>query len=230
MTETKPLAEVVGQNARAHRIRHDAKLDDVARVARHYGLKWSTGRVGDLEGGRMPATLPTLFAVALTLGEVTGEPMSIADLTWFDGWVEVNPGLKVRGDALTRVLRGEPARLMARDVMEPGEAKKIVNEAIEQMRADNDLLQGIGANLRIEDLEQAIHDAGVAEHRVAKELDVNQNVLATLSLHLWQSTFSAERDRRAGPDANAQRKGQITRQMKDELRSTLAGLRSGDGK
>ena len=155
--------------------------------------------------------------------------MSIADLTWLDGWVEVNPGLKVRGDALTRVLRGEPARLMARDVMEPGEAKKIVNEAIEQMRADNDLLQGIGANLRIEDLEQAIHDAGVAEHRVAKELDVNQNVLATLSLHLWQSTFSAERDRRAGPDANAQRKGQITRQMKDELRSTLAGLRSGDG-
>lgn len=34
---------------------------------------------------------------------------------------------------------------------------------------------------------------------------------------LWGRTFNAERDDRAGPDPNAQRRGQISRKLKAEL-------------
>jgi hypothetical protein len=37
----------------------------------------------------------------------------------------------------------------------------------------------------------------------------------------WKRTFVAERDRRAGPDANAQRRGQVSRQLKAELKEAL---------
>jgi hypothetical protein len=39
---------------------------------------------------------------------------------------------------------------------------------------------------------------------------------------LWGRTFVAERDRRAGPDVNAQRRGRISRQLKAELQKALA--------
>ena len=39
---------------------------------------------------------------------------------------------------------------------------------------------------------------------------------------LWGRTFVAERDRRAGPDANAEKRGQISRQLKAELQKVLA--------
>jgi hypothetical protein len=38
----------------------------------------------------------------------------------------------------------------------------------------------------------------------------------------WKHTLSAERDERAGPDASAQKRGQITRQLREELRKALA--------
>jgi hypothetical protein len=38
---------------------------------------------------------------------------------------------------------------------------------------------------------------------------------------LWRRTFTAERDNRAGPDANAQRRGQISRQLKADLQEVI---------
>lgn len=216
-------------NARTHRLRHDTKLDDVARSARNYGLRWSTGRVGDLESGRIPTTLPTLLAVAQALGDATGEPVSLSDLTQFDGWVEVNPAFIIRGDAITSALSGQPLKLKAKDVR--GSAEQLdaaADQAFEQLAADNAMLGSFGEDLPILEVQRVMHEAGVAEQRVTKELEISPNVLAVLSLKLWGSSFSAERDRRAGTDANAQRRGQITRQMKQELRRSLEELSRGD--
>jgi hypothetical protein len=39
--------------------------------------------------------------------------------------------------------------------------------------------------------------------------------------HRWRRTFVAERDKRAGADANAQRRGHVSRELKAELRKVL---------
>jgi hypothetical protein len=39
---------------------------------------------------------------------------------------------------------------------------------------------------------------------------------------LWQRTFSEERDRRAGADANQQKRGQESRTLRAELEKALA--------
>lgn len=226
-----PLAEVVGRNARNHRLRHDAKLEDVARVAKRYGLKWSTGRVGDLEGGRMPATLPTLFALAATLGDVTGERVSIADLVWTDGWVEVNPSLTVSGEALKRSVQGEPVDLVAKDLY--GAVEEIFGIFEDIRQRHNEAWADVPTELQYMDpheVDRVEAASGVAEQRLCKEYSLAPHVLAAMSLHLWGKSFSEERDNRAGEGANAQRRGRISREMKQEIEAYLAsGGTDGDG-
>lgn len=229
VTDTMPLSEVVGLNARTHRLRHDAKLEDVARAAREYGLRWTTGRVGDLESGRIPATLPTLLALAQALGDVTSERVSLADLVHVDGWVEVNSDLTIRGEALSSALRGEPMNLLVTDVLGASEElDEIVSRSNAQIDSDNARLGSDADDLLLVEIQEAMKHFGVAEERLAKQLDLSEYLLTCVSLVLWGTTFSAERDRRAGAEANAQRRGQVARTLKAEISEYLE-RHSGDG-
>ena|GEM_PF-4544120 len=69
-----------------------------------------------------------------------------------------------------------------------------------------------------------IRQSGLTEQRQAKRMGIQPSDLAALSLMLWQKTFTRERDLRAGPDANAQKRGQITRAMRVELADKLAEM------
>jgi len=62
---------------------------------------------------------------------------------------------------------------------------------------------------------------GLTEERVAGRLGISTERLYAESQRLWNTTFSAERDRIAGPGANPQRKGQVTRQLKAELEKAI---------
>lgn len=64
-----------------------------------------------------------------------------------------------------------------------------------------------------------------ADQRVCKQLGVDTATGAAAMVKLWGHVFSAERDRRAGPDANAQRRGIVARALKAELQKALT---SGD--
>ena len=61
----------------------------------------------------------------------------------------------------------------------------------------------------------------ITEHRLAQRLGTDHAHIAKLSLRLWQRTFSEERDRRAGADANQQKKGRISRELRAELERAL---------
>jgi hypothetical protein len=64
--------------------------------------------------------------------------------------------------------------------------------------------------------------SGLAEQRLAKDLDISPTRLAYLSLRLWNGTFSEVRDHRAGPDATPQKRGRVTRELRKELEKALA--------
>jgi hypothetical protein len=55
---------------------------------------------------------------------------------------------------------------------------------------------------------------------MCKNIGVDRFLAAAMAA-LWGRTFSAERDNRAGPDANAQRRGQVSRQLKAELQQVI---------
>ncbi|GAA4383865.1 hypothetical protein [Tsukamurella soli] len=56
-----------------------------------------------------------------------------------------------------------------------------------------------------------------ADRRIARSMDMPPPVFAAWSEKLWRRSFTAERDARAGDDANAQKRGRITREIKAEL-------------
>jgi transcriptional regulator with XRE-family HTH domain len=68
---------------------------------------------------------------------------------------------------------------------------------------------------------------GLTEERIAAGLGIGTEELCDVSLRLWNTMFSAQRDRVAGPDASPQRKGRVTRQLKAEL---VEALDRGDAK
>lgn len=73
-------------------------------------------------------------------------------------------------------------------------------------------------------------DVGATEERTRKALGISWTELAELSEALWNTSFSMERDRRAGPEANAQKRGQISRQMRKELQAAIEAAARGDDK
>ena len=63
--------------------------------------------------------------------------------------------------------------------------------------------------------------SGLDEQRLAKRLGVPMDQLVGASARLWGRSFGDERDRRAGDGAKAQKRGQVSRALQEELRAEL---------
>lgn len=224
MTQPSDLAEVVGSNARRIRTEAGATLEDVAKAARGHGLKgWGGGRVSDLEHGRVSPTLPTLVALALALGDIRHEPLTLAELVEHQGAVELTGSLVIRGAALARFLDGQPVKLVKRDVPALADVDVTAMIAVGMRHLAKELpprLRDVSAQTVM-----AVRDrSGEAEQRTAKALGVSLTTVAAASAYLYRGrTPSEERDRRAGGDATAQKRGRIAREIRAELKGVLNG-------
>ncbi len=223
--EAIELAEVIGRNARRIRTEAGATLDAVGKAARQHGLaSWGGTRVSDFENGRVSPTVPTLVAVCLALGEIRRSPLTLAELLAHDGTVAINGGLAIRGAALGRFLDGEPVRLTKRDV--PGLPDVDTAALAGHVRQAFEKLNRLPARLKDVEMARAyaLKDrSGEAEQRIAKALGVDLLAVAVASTYLYDSTASEERDRRAGAEATAQKRGRITREIRTELEGVLNG-------
>ncbi len=209
------LATVVGCNAKA--LRASATLNEVAKAARRYGLNWTTGRVSDLEHGRVSPTLPTLVALALALAEVRGANLTLRDLVATDDSISLTSDLSVTRDELQRFLTGDEVRLDDRYLAEiiPS-AKGALTEARKSWPAR---LQRVRVGL----MRQLRRDYGEPEQLLERDLGLDRDRLIAEMAALWGKSYSAQRDELAGPGANAQKKGRVARQLKAELRAMLDG-------
>jgi hypothetical protein len=210
------MAAVMGQSAR--KLRGDATLDDVAKVARACGLNWGTGRVSDLEHGKVSPTLPTLVALALLFSELLGRPVTLGDLVRTDKSVAVTPRISVSGEELRRYLSGDA-------VTAAGQYRRESSAALQSV-ASSDYRKNWPARLRSVSkgaTMRILGEIGEPEERLARELGIDHTRLAAEMLALWGKSFSAERDRLAGPEANAQKKGRVARALKVDLKAVLDG-------
>ena len=84
------LAKVIGRNARGLRTASDLTLEQVALAMKVRGFPWSSGRVGDLESGRIPPNLTLLLCLIEVLNELTGTDSTLSDLLHGETQVIVN--------------------------------------------------------------------------------------------------------------------------------------------
>lgn len=211
---SRSLAEVVGSNCERLRSQIGITQDELARYARDLGLRWKASAVGDFEAGRSAPKFTTVVTVAAALqwaledvpaakgGIDRPAGIGLADLLTSHGWVMLTDTLQVPGPRLEEWCRGYVVSLEERGAPPP----MVVDAVVDLARR-----------------------AGLTEHRQAKRLGIEPEDLAALSLKLWQRTFSDERDRRAGPDANRQKRAQVTRVMQAELDELLPRFKRGAG-
>lgn len=188
--EPPTVAAVLGRTARA--LRGDRKAELVARAARLAGLNWGTGRIADLEAGRVSPTLPTLIALCWAFRDLLGdEQIELSDLFAGDGKVTLSPGVSVPLEllraALDGHLGGSPGSLVP---------ARLVSDAVERS-----LLE--------------------ADYRMAHSVGIAPELAAAVMQELWGRSFTTERDRRAGADANPQKRGRISRELKAELHEAV---------
>jgi transcriptional regulator with XRE-family HTH domain len=216
VAEVEDMATVMGRSARE--LRGDATLDDVAKLARACGLNWGTGRVSDLEHGKVSPTLPMMIALALIFSELRGQPVTLGDLIRGDENASVTTSLSVTSDELRRYLSGAAVTADDQYRREAGAALESVVSG--RYREDWPArLQRVpkGATMRM------LGDIGEPEERLARELGMDRTRLAAEMLALWGRSFSTERDQRSGAEANAQKKGRVARALKAELKAVLDG-------
>ena len=205
------------RNAKA--LRGAANLDDVAKAARAYGLNWGTGRASDLEHGRGSPTLQTLVGLALALGEVPGNSVTLADLVHSDERIAITRDLAVTSEELQGFLNGGEVSIMQRLVSE------VVSNAlrgIEQMRN--------GWPARLQGIPPKPGNCARCTTITANPRRCSRESSTSTSRGRHPpngrplgNSFTQERDERAGSDANAQKKGRVARQLKAELKAVLDG-------
>lgn len=215
---TAPIAFVVGQNCRRIRTEADVTLNMLAKEARNVGLRWTASKVGQFERGQNSPTFGTVLAVSVALSWATKRDVLPADLVEFDGFVEFNDGFRLTAPKVVAALRGEPWGVLR--VRDSGITvdRKLIAKAFESFANGpsryNEVL--------LKDIDHVHKRSGLDEERLAKRLGINYDLLAEASAYLWGRSFSDERDRLAGPDANAQKRGRVSRTLQKQIEEELA--------
>ena len=206
-TADRGLSTVIGNNARLLRRTAKLTLDQVSIAARMRGLKWSEARVADFEAGRVAPNLATLIAVVLALQDIGCANATFPELLRSETPIQINDSLLVPNEQVVNLLKGprpSPERMTA-----------MVNASFEAFQ-NSEIFRALTTT------------SGATEERTTKALGIDTTELASLSTALWNRTFSQERDRRAGKGANAQKRGQISRQMRKELQAAIEAAAHGD--
>ena len=171
--------------------------------------------MGDFEAGRYAPPFATVLVVLLALNlaaedtahDNSDEPVegaTLADLLAGNGLVALTEALDIPGDQLADVCQGQVFQA-------PQRQRGFVRGTWLDAEA---LVEGNVSLMR--------QRSGLTEYRLAQRLGIGPDFLAAKSFNLWGRTFSEERDRRAGPKANQQKRGRVSRELRAELEKALA--------
>lgn len=224
------VAQVLGHNA--ERLRGGRKLELVARSARLVGLNWGTGRIADLEAGRVSPTLPTLIELGWTFADLLDRPVRLSELFEGDGYVTLAPGVTVPVGLVRAALQN--VELGGESGLSPPSSVQVARSGVpvagmnikpSDIRADRRrrAVEGLPSrellrDPRVQRVERSMLEA---DYRMAQSLGITAELAAIEMESLWGRSFTAERDHRAGPNDSPQKRGRISRDLKAELQKAI---------
>ena len=117
--------------------------------------------------------------------------------------IQINESLQLLDSDIVNLLEGQRVEraLFPSDIAHPALRWR-------QTPRDRKITNGIDAGEDVALYAKIAKAQGATEERMSKALRISPSTLADLTTALWKSTFSDERDRRAGAGANAQKRGQ----------------------
>jgi len=215
------LGEAAGQSARSIRRNAGATLEDVAKAARFYGLKWPANKVNDFESGRVAASLATLYALAAALTDVTEQPVTLAELFAAPGRVVINERLTVDATKIAAALSGAEVELPT--ISELTGERERAKAAAAELRARQESWPPALQRVTHGRYRAILAEFSDSDARLARSLGIDRGTAAAAMAVTWGKTFVARRDELAGPDANAQKRGRIARELKARLQEVIDG-------
>jgi hypothetical protein len=143
--------------------------------------------------------------------------VTVAELLKSDQIIWLAKGFDVTSDELKAILFGDEKaynRLLRQTLDRASAGAKA---AIESWPAR------LQEKVSVGEIRQVYADYGEPEQLLERDLGVGRDRLAAEMAALWGQAFHVERDQRAGPGANAQKKGRVSRALKAELKAVLDG-------
>lgn len=214
------LSEAIGANARAHRKRHGVTLDDVAKVARSYGLRWTSSRTGDFESGRVSSTIGTVVAACMAYSEATGDPLTVDAVLSTEHRLDLTSELRLTADRLKEILSGGNPTPLAGDTKSPDAIHEVFAGSVNAFREAAAKFPDVDMRT----LKSVEEHSGLATSRLAADLETSVQMINAASASLWNRSVEDERDSRAGEHATPQRRGHIMRTLKSELKQAIGGV------
>jgi transcriptional regulator with XRE-family HTH domain len=246
--ETKPLAVVIGESIREWREASGKRQDDIAAVARKWGLRWTRATVAAIELGRRQLTVGEFLLLPCVLGfghidvkGTKGEFPELFHLLPEEGLISVTPETSVSSKALREILLGKAGEGWLGNFNTPElrnihsrwtttqednrrylhEMKKVLDHVWPAANHNRKIMETVRENT-----------AGDAEMKAAKKLSVPPLAVALAAHKLWDHSLTAERDRQVSeqttdktPPRTLQAiRGHVTRTLLTELQPLVAGL------
>lgn len=190
-------------------------MEAVAAAGRPHGIFRSAGTIASIEKGSSRVTLEMLIGLSLALGALRekGNFVEFEELIRHDGRIQVGDGMTMKPDKIIEWLSGgnlswRPTFAPAKGPVKSWTAPPSIEKFSESERAEwrAELYAGITPT----------------EERLAKKADRSPAEIRAWAIDLWDHGIEEERDKRAGVDATAQKKGRITRTLLNEVLDHIA--------
>lgn len=194
-------------------------MADLAAIASQYGEVWDAGSIGKIESGKYKATIQLLGILSMSLSELTRTDIRINELLKSGRAVNINELVVALPDELLDFL-ADRTRFTGRKLVSPSTN---FEAALEIEFRDHP------EPIEIEPAARVYQALTPGDRRIAREMSLSVEALAVWCQLLWRRTFTAERDSRAGATASAQKRGRVSRELKQELREFIGRYGHGDG-
>jgi transcriptional regulator with XRE-family HTH domain len=240
MGESSALAVVVGQRLRTLRENAKCRQDDLAAVARRWGLQWTRATVAGIETGRRGLSFEEFVILPRVLRDLRSPnqpfhddlPFELVDILPNAGWIELSKETRVQAKALKAILQAQARTTQLSDFDTP-ELRKLPRMVLPAQLSASPEIRPLWRQLRPgekmtpEEVMLITRDAARdTEQKAAANLDVPTLAIAIAARKSWGRSLTEERDWRVSEKASGSMtprtvqalRGHITRELLGELR------------
>ena len=225
----RALRQVIGARVKHLREQAGGRQEDIARVARSFGLAWPRQKVDELERGKKAISVEELVLLPFVLSHALDRTVSMADLFDADDRIALSAQTDIPArDVLAELCGEKPAGTFVHLTHLPSfDAVEVIARAFARPLRRLEAL-GLGG-MSSRDLLAIERSAGEPEARAARQVGEGSIVFTAICYHLWGRSLSAERDARVAaslPDAALAstvraKRGRVTRELVAEIRAFI---------